>query len=71
MYAYVTHSHLVEGRAEPAILAEIGKDRWFRQWIGIRVLRLSVSQRWSAGTNNNNNPWQQSAHTVKETKSLL
>ena len=68
---YVTHSHSMDGRAEAAILAEFGKARWFRQWMGIHVLGLSVSQRRSAGTNNNNNLWQQSAHTVKETKSLL
>ena len=67
---YVTHSQSVDGRAEPAILAEFGKgsvvgaiNRHSRA-LGFR------SQRRSAGTNNND-PWQQSAHTVKETKSLI
>ena len=43
-------------------------DGWAINWHS-RALG-SRSQRRGAGTNNND-PWQQSAHTVKETKSLL
>ena len=60
----------MDGGAKPAILPEFGKGsmaraiNWHSRALGSR------SQRQSAGTNNND-PWQQSAHTVKETKSLL
>ena len=56
--------------AKPAILAEFGKGSMVRaiNWHS-RALG-SLSQRRGAGTNNNDS-WQQSAHTVKETKSLL
>ena len=57
-------------RGKPAILAEFWKG-WMVRAINRHSLALgSRSQRQSAGTNNND-PWQQSAHTVKETKSLL
>ena len=67
---YVTHSQSVDGGAKPSILAEFGKGsvvraiNWHSRALGSR------SQRRGAGTNNND-LWQQSAHTVKETKSLL
>ena len=67
---YVTHSQSVDGRAKPAILAEFGKGSVVRAMNRHSHALGSRSQRRSAGTNNND-PWQQSAHTVKETKSLL
>ena len=69
-YIYVTHSQLVDGGAKPVILAEFGKGsmvqaiNWHSGALG------SQSQRRGAVTNNND-PWQQSSHTVTETKSLL
>ena len=69
MHIYVTHSQSVDGGARPSTLAEFGKGsvvramNWHSHALGSR------SQRRGAGTNNND-PWQQSAHTVKETKSL-
>ena len=68
-YICVTHSQSVDGGAKPSILAEFGKGsvvraiNWHSRALGSR------SQRRGAGTNNND-PWQQSAHTVKGTKSL-
>ena len=67
---YVTHSQSVDGGAKPAILAEFGKGSMVRA-INWHLCALgSRSQRRGAGTNNND-LWQQSAHTVKETKSLF
>ena len=67
---YVTHSQSVDGGAEPAILAEFGKGSVVRVMNRHSRALGSRSQQRSSGTNNND-PWQQSAHAVKETKSLL
>ena len=70
MFICVMHSQLLDGGAEPAILAEFGKGlvvramNWHSHALGSR------SQQRSTGTNNNY-PWQQSAHTVKEAKSVF
>ena len=70
MFIYVMHSQLVDGGAEPAILAEFGKGSVVRAMDWHSHALGSWSQQRSAGTNNNY-PWQQSANTVKEAKSVF
>ena len=60
----------MDGGAEPAILTEFGKASVVRAINQYSSALGSRSQWQSAGTNNND-LWHQSAHTVKETKSLL
>ena len=65
----VTHSQSVDGGARPSTLAEFGKGSVVRA-MNWHSHALGSRSQWRGAGTNNNDPWQQSAHTVKETKSL-